>query len=99
VHLKTSKSFLVLFFQKRTSCYRLGWLLPFSITNGDAAQVAELHPSLRVVLANARPPRSPYVADRAWVAEGQLALLFDPTRKGQSPSLLFKFRAGALPSP
>ena len=58
---------------------------------GDEAKVETLKDGL------AGPVSVTQVGDTAWVAEGQLKYLFDPTLKGKKPSLPFRLVAVPLP--
>src|SRR5690606_34786735 len=58
--------------------------------DGDTAKLETLRDGL------ADPTGITIIGDTAWVAEGQLSLLFDPTRKGQSPTLPFKLQTVPL---
>jgi sugar lactone lactonase YvrE len=59
---------------------------------GDAARIDTLKDGLDV------PTGTAAVGDTAWVSEGQLSYVFDPTRKGQSPRLPFKIFSAAIPT-
>ena len=67
-----------------------GGTLDLVTVEGDAARIETLKDGL------AGPVGVTQVGDTAWVAEGQLAHLFDPALKEQKPSLPFRIVAVPL---
>lgn len=61
--------------------------------NGDHVTVSVLHRNLN------EPTGVALVGETVFVAEGQLAVLFDPKNKGKKPSLPFRIRAFPLTAP
>ena len=70
-----------------------GGTLDLVTLDGDAARIETLAGGFDTPVSVTR------VGDTAWVAEGQLGLLFDPALKGQQPKLPFRIVAVPLGSP
>jgi hypothetical protein len=69
-----------------------GGRLDRMVINGDTATVETIKDGYAI------PTGVALVGNTAWVTEGQLSYIFDPTKKGQAPNLPFHVYSVALPT-